>query len=123
MTDLNISGCKTGAGSGIDCWVSQFSIDKYLVTLGTVLTPSQRSSLRGWIAPGKYEEWDILFTQPYYIDTTYSSSNTLNITTGGNFNTLWSGNKIVVKSYKEEAWGRPADEYKVTLSGYIYTPL
>ena len=117
--DMYISGCGTST-CYIGCPLTDFSINKYQVNIGTLLTPSERNTLRNAIIPGRYEKFDVLFGTPYYIDTTYNSGNTIKITPYSTaFTNFWSGNTIVVSDYKEEPFGQPLEYYKISITGYI----
>lgn len=123
--NMYISGCNTDIQCYVGCPLCDWSMDGDLLTITTLLTPEERNSLRNAINPGKYEKWDVLFGRPYYIDTTYNSGNTIQIipVTDTPFADFWSGNKIVVDSYREEPFGQPLKYYRVTISGYIHRSL
>ena len=130
MIDLYISGCNTDKPAsyptcyfGVGC--SKWDMSDQLHTIEFITTKSNRAKLWNNINPGKIEEWDFPFDKKYYIDTTYTSGNTLLLTPvpGSHLASIRDETKIVVKSYKETLFGRPANKYKITITGYEYKPL
>ena len=95
------------------------------MTIETVLSKSDRDNLWGCIRPGKIGEWNLFGSKTHFRDITYFSGNTVLVSpvAGTSLASVRDEVKIVVKDYREELWGRPADEYFVTLSGYEYVPL
>lgn len=124
MSDLYINSCSTESSCNIEVDTGRWDSDGQLHTLEFLADKSQRDQLWSSIIPGKVSEWDFTFSKTYYRDTTYYSGNTLKLTPkdGTNITDIRDEMKIVVKDYKEELAGRPADKYFITISGYEYKP-
>lgn len=130
MSDLYISSCSTDKpASHPTCYfavdTSRWDSDSQLHSLEFVVTKSQRDDLWNNIVPGRIDSWEFPFSKTYYRDTTYYSGNTLKLSpiAGTNLANIRDEIKIVVKGYREELWGKPADKYYIKLSGYEYEPL
>ena len=65
------------------------------------------------------------YKKKYYLDVTYFSGNSIKLTpkTGTHLADIRDEVIVVVKEYREELFGRPADQYKIRLSGYEFVPL
>jgi len=127
--DIYISGCNTDKPSEYStCYFpaacSAWDMSDQLHTIEFLTTKDNRDKLWNNINPGKIAEWDFTFTKTYYIDTTYTSGNTIKVTpiSGTNIASIRDEVYLIVKSYKEEPWGKPADKYYITISGYELIP-
>ena len=129
MKNLYISGCNTDKPASYPtCYFSvacsRWDMDDQLHTIEFVTTKANRDALWNNINPGKIEEWDFPFDKTYYLDSTYTSGNTIKLSpiAGTKLADIRDETKIVIKSYREELWGRPANKYYITISGYEYHP-
>ena len=129
MVDFYISSCSTDKPADYPtCYFSakcgRWDMSDQLHTIEFITTKENRDKLWNNINPGKIEEYDFPFRKTYYIDTTYFSGNTIKITpiAGTKLADLRDEVFLVVKSYKEEPFGRPAEKFRITISGYEYHP-
>jgi len=61
----------------IDCWGTRWDEDNWNVTIETFMGSGARNTLFSHVIPGAVRELYKVLGQPYYIDTTYNSGNTL----------------------------------------------
>lgn len=123
MNDLYISTCSeepvpSNASFYTMCSNWGFTGDTHSITFFTNKT--NRDLLYNNILPGKVEQWDIPFTKTLYFDSTFISANTVYIkpVAGTQLSSIRDEIYLVVKDYKEELIGRPANTFKITLTGY-----
>ena len=87
----------------LQCWCTRWTEDNWGVTIETFLTSSSRNTLFKYVVPGAYRERNKILGIPTYIDTTYTSSNTLRIepTSGFGLSSLRQSRTIVVKNISD----------------------
>lgn len=101
----------------INCWASRFDIDNYNITVETQLTPGQRNDLFNHVTPGAVRELYNILGTPYFIDSTYSSGNTLIFSPSGNLSDIVNEYKIAVKSISDTPIGAGNKLFNVKIEG------
>lgn len=114
--NLFISGCGT-TNCYIRCWCSRWDETNYRLILETFLTETERDNLYSSTVPGAVRELYNILGKPYYIDTTYTSGNTLKITPTGNLSNLYDERLIAVKSISDSPLKGPSGYIHVKIEG------
>ena len=104
-------------GDSIDCWASRFDIDNYNITIETILSPGDRNDLFKNITPGAVRELYNILGTPYFIDSTYSSGNTINVDPIGNLADIVNSYKIAIKSISDTPIGAGNKLFSVKIEG------
>lgn len=121
MVDLRISGCTTTySDTQFDVWCSRWDKEKWEHIFEFWCTSSQREKIWKSITPGAVTELYNILGEPYFYDTTYTSSNTIKVDTigDGNLPGMRSGNYFAVKDYREEII--PHTKYfRISISAYV----
>lgn len=100
MTSMRI---YYSGSSYIDCWCTRFDAGNWDITLETFLDSGSRNTLFEHVTPGAVTELMNILGQPYHIDSTFTSSNTLVIEPidGYGLSSLVEGETIGVKSISD----------------------
>lgn len=87
----------------IDCWCTRWDENNYDITIETFLTSGARNALYSNLRPGAVREAYKILGEPTFIDTTYSSGNTLILSplSGYNLSGLRETRTIAVKSISD----------------------
>jgi len=92
----------------ITCWCKRWDEGNWDVTIETFLEPADRNYIMNNVTPGAYRELYNILGTPRYIDTTYSSGNTLILEprSGFGINDLRQTRTIAVKNISDtfENW-------------------
>jgi len=101
----------------IRCWNTRWDCGNYDHTIETFMSPCDRNFLFRNVVPGAVAELFKVLGQPYYIDTTYSSSNSLKIEclSGYGLSSLRESVTIGVKSISDSFLNK--DLYSVKIEG------
>jgi len=101
----------------IDCWCKRFDVSNYDVTIETFLSPGARNQLFQSVTPGAVRELYNILGKPKYIDTTYSSGNTLRLEPIGNLTNLENEMIIAVKSISDSPIAGSSKKFNIKIEG------
>ena len=115
---IYISGCSTNT-CYIKTWCTDWVVSNYATTISTVLNTSDKDTLLSSVTPGAVREQYNILGKPVYIDTTYSSGNTLLITpvAGTNLASLRDSMKIAVKSISITPIKGTSEKFDIKIEG------
>ena len=101
----------------IDCWCKRFDVSNYDVIIETFLSPEARNKLFQSVTPGALRELYNILGKPKYIDTTYSSGNTLRLEPIGNLTNLENEMIIAVKSISDSSIPGASKKFNIKIEG------
>jgi len=120
MKNLRIYySCNQYPNYYLDCICTEWTEANYQVSISAIMTSTQRNTLYANVVPGAIRELTNILGTPYYIDTTYSSGNTLILSPidGTGLADLRESRTIGVKSISDSPLKGPSGKLLVKIDG------
>ena len=109
--------CNNYPNNKVNCWCSRWDRDGWNVMIECIMTASQRNNIFNNVVPGAVRELMTILGEPTYIDTTYSSGNTLRVESSGSTTNYWDNTTIAVKNISDTFINR--EKFNVKIEGKI----
>jgi len=96
--------CNSYPNNYVDCWCSRWTEGKWDVIIESTMSEEGRDYLFSNLVPGAYKELFNVLGTPHYVDTTWSSGNTIRLSPKENWgiNDLENDRIIVVKNISDD---------------------